>query len=88
MKVQQEYGSFYNYIISFFPQRKQIQNNYKKLSEVPASSPLSDAISKDMKKRGFKFFGTTICYAFLQATGFIDDHLEACFCNKDRNVRS
>lgn len=74
--------SFHNYILSFFPGKKPIVNHFRSLSEVPASSPESDAISKDMKKRGFKFFGTTICYAFLQATGFVDDHLADCICRK------
>ena len=76
--IQQEFGSFYNYIMSFMPDNKPIINTFRSLSEIPASSPQSDAISKDMKKRGFKFFGTTICYAFLQATGFVNDHLAGC----------
>lgn len=80
--IQKEFGSFQNYILSFFPGKKPIVNHFRSLSEVPASSPESDAISKDMKKRGFKFFGTTICYAFLQATGFVDDHLADCICRK------
>ena len=80
--IQKEFGSFHNYILSFFPGKKPIVNHFRSLSEVPASSPESDAISKDMKKRGFKFFGTTICYAFLQATGFVDDHLADCICRK------
>lgn len=80
--VQKEFGSFYNYIQSFFPDGKPIVNNFRTLREIPASSPQSDAISRDMKKRGFKFFGTTICYAYLQATGFINDHLTNCICRK------
>lgn len=80
--VQKEYGSFYQYILSFFPDRRPINNHFTSLSQIPASSPVSDAISKDMKKRGFKFFGSTICYAFLQATGFINDHLEDCRCKR------
>lgn len=80
--IQKEFGSFHNYILSFFPGKKPIVNHFRSLSEVLASSPESDAISKDMKKRGFKFFGTTICYAFLQATGFVDDHLADCICRK------
>lgn len=76
--VVREYGSFYNYIISFFPGRKRIVNSVPDMDSLPVSSPVSDAISKDMRRRGFKFFGTTICYAFLQATGFIDDHLDCC----------
>ncbi len=79
-EVVEEYGSFYNYIISFFPNGNRIVNDVPCIEAIPASTPLSDLISKDMKRRGFKFFGTTICYAFLQATGFIDDHLNSCFC--------
>lgn len=78
LAIQKEYGSFHNYILSFIPGGKPIINTFHSLSEVPTSSPQSDAISKDMKKRGFKFFGTTICYAFLQATGFVNDHLAGC----------
>lgn len=78
ISIQQEFGSFYNYIMSFMPDNKPIINTFRSLREIPASSPQSDAISKDMKKRGFKFFGTTICYAFLQATGFVNDHLAGC----------
>lgn len=84
MAVQKEFGSFYKYTLSFFPDRQPIFNNFKTLSQIPAASPESDAMSKDMKKRGFKFFGSTICYAFLQAAGFVNDHLEGCFCKKQR----
>ena len=59
-----------------------IINHFQSLSEIPVSSPESDAMSKDMKKRGFKFFGSTICYAHLQASGFINDHLTDCICRK------
>ena len=83
LSLQKEFGSFYNYISSFLPNGKPIVSSFRSLSEVPASSPISDAISRDMKKRGFKFFGTTICYAYLQATGFINDHLENCLCRKE-----
>lgn len=82
LNIRQEFGSFYKYILSFFPNQKPIINRFQHLSEIPVSSPESDAISKDMKKRGFKFFGTTICYAYLQATGFINDHLTTCLCRK------
>lgn len=75
-----ECGSFYNYIMGFLPQGKRIINDVPDAESIPASSAVSDAISKDMKRRGFKFFGTTICYAFLQATGFIDDHINICHC--------
>lgn len=83
IQVQKEFGSFYNYTLSFFPNKTPIVNNLKSLQEVPASSPESDAMSKDMKKRGFKFFGTTICYAYLQACGFVNDHLMDCLCRKE-----
>lgn len=82
IEIQKEFDSFYNYIMSFFPNKTPIINNPKSLKEVPATSTESDAMSKDMKKRGFKFFGSTICYAFLQATGFVNDHLVGCFCNE------
>lgn len=83
-EIIEEFGSFYNYIIGFFPDRKRIVNDIPNMDSIPVSSPVSDAISRDMKRRGFKFFGTTICYAFLQATGFIDDHINGCHCkNKE-----
>ncbi len=78
LKVQKEFGSFCNYLRSFLTDGKPVINHWKTLEEVPASTPLSDAISKDMKKRGFKFFGTTICYAHLQAVGYVNDHLVDC----------
>ena len=78
LEIQKEFGSFCNYMRSFLPEQKPVVNHWKALSEIPASTPLSDAISKDMKKRGFKFFGTTICYAHLQAVGYVNDHLEGC----------
>lgn len=80
MAIQKEFGSFYQYTLSFFPKRQPIVNHFKTLSQIPATSPESDAMSKDMKKRGFKFFGSTICYAHLQAAGFVNDHLEGCSC--------
>ena len=78
MEIQKEFGSFCAYLSGFLPNGKPIINRWKKLSDIPASTPLSDAISKDMKKRGFKFFGTTICYAHLQAVGYVNDHLVDC----------
>ena len=75
LEVQKEFGAFDKYLYSFMPDGKPIINHGNKL---PASSPISDAISKDMKKRGFKFFGTTICYAFMQATGMVNDHVPEC----------
>ena len=80
--IQKEFGSFYNYTLSFFPEQKPIVNNFKSLKEIPITTPESDAMSKDMKKRGYKFFGSTICYAHMQATGFVNDHLEGCFCRE------
>ena len=78
LKLQEEYGSFDNYIWSFVD-NNQIINSWKELSELPASTELSDKISKDLKKRGFKFLGTTIVYSYLQAVGIIDDHIDSCF---------
>ena len=78
LEIQKEFGSFCHYLRTFLPESKPVINHWKTLSEIPASTPLSDAISKDMKKRGFKFFGTTICYAHLQAVGYVNDHLEGC----------
>ena len=75
LQIQKEYGSFYNYLYSFMPDGKPIINTGHKLV---ASSPISDAISKDMKKRGFTFFGTTICYAYMQAIGMVNDHIPEC----------
>lgn len=84
LAIQKEFGSFYNYTLSFFPNGKPIINNVRSLQDVRASSAESDAMSKDMKKRGFKFFGTTICYAHLQAADFINDHLTECICRKNK----
>lgn len=76
--IQKEFGSFSKYMWSFVPGGKPIQNQIEKMSDVPPRTELSDQISKDMKKRGFKFFGTTICYAHMQATGMVNDHLLNC----------
>ena len=78
LEIQKEFGSFDAYIWAFV-KGKTIQNAWKETSEVPASTPLSDAMSKAMKKRGFKFVGTTICYAYMQAVGMVNDHLIGCF---------
>jgi len=77
IEVQEEFGSFDKYLYSFMPDGKPIINHPKAGGLVP-STPISDAISKDMKKRGFKFFGTTICYAHMQATGMVNDHVADC----------
>ncbi len=83
LAVQKEFGSFCNYLKSFLPDGKPIINHWNNMSEVPASTPISDSISKDMKKRGFKFFGSTICYAHLQAVGYVNDHVASCFCRNE-----
>jgi len=75
--IQKEFGSFSDYMWSYMPSRKPIVNDFKS-GGIPASTPISDAIAKDMKKRGFKFFGTTICYAHMQATGMVNDHVIGC----------
>jgi DNA-3-methyladenine glycosylase I len=76
--LQQEFGSFDQYMWSFLPDQKPVINKIPDASAVAPRSELSDAISKDMKKRGFKFFGTTICYAHMQATGMVNDHFDDC----------
>jgi DNA-3-methyladenine glycosylase I len=76
--VQNEFGSFDKYIWSFVD-GKPIVNKWKETSQIPAMSKESDAISKDMKKRGFNFVGSTIMYAHMQATGMVNDHLVRCF---------
>jgi len=78
LKIQNEFGSFDRYIYSFMPDNRPIINNPQNLSEVPARTEISDTIAKDMKKRGFKFFGSTICYAHMQATGMVNDHTADC----------
>ncbi|NQX76804.1 DNA-3-methyladenine glycosylase I [Gilvibacter sp.] len=82
MKVQEEFGSFSKYIWGFTG-GKPIVNSFEKLSQVPANTPLSDKISKDLKKRGFKFVGTTVVYAHMQATGMVNDHITSCFRYKE-----
>jgi DNA-3-methyladenine glycosylase I len=79
--VQEEFGSFSNYIWQFVD-GKPIQNRFKKDKDVPATSAASDALSKDLKKRGFKFVGSTIMYAHMQATGLVNDHVTSCFRHK------
>lgn len=82
--IVDEFGSFYAYVMSFFPDGRRIVNDVPNQESLPVTSDISDAMSADMKRRGFKFFGSTICYSFLQATGFIDDHLNTCMCkNKE-----
>ena len=78
MRVQEEFGSFDAYIWSFV-ENKPIQNRWESITHVPAHTPLSDTISKELKKRGFTFVGSTICYAYMQAIGMVNDHLTGCF---------
>ena len=78
LEVQKEFGSFDKYLWSF-TDGKVVKNHFKALSEIPAKTPLSDAISKELLKRGFKFVGSTIIYAWLQAIGVVNDHLITCF---------
>ena len=78
LKIQEEFGTFDRYIWGFVDGAP-IINTFKTLTEIPASTPLSDTISKDLKKRGFNFVGTTIVYAHMQATGMVNDHTVNCF---------
>ncbi|WP_033566108.1 DNA-3-methyladenine glycosylase I [Sphingobacterium sp. SYP-B4668] len=78
IRIQEEFGSFYRYLYSFLPHEAPIINQLKSLKDAPVSTPESDAIAKDLKKRGIKFFGTTICYAYMQAVGMVNDHLVDC----------
>ncbi len=78
LEIQKEFGSFDRYIRGFVGE-KPIVNHWKSLDEIPATSKESDALSKDLKKRGFKFTGSTVMYAHMQACGLVDDHLESCW---------
>ena len=81
IKIQQEFGSFSHYLWGFV-NHKTIVNEYIALDDYPATSPESDAFSKDLKKRGFKFVGSTICYAYMQACGLVNDHSLDCYKRK------
>ncbi len=82
LEVAEEFGSFDYYIWGFVGHRP-IVNHWTKLSEIPARTELSDTISSDLKRRGFKFVGSTIVYSHMQATGMVNDHLVNCFCHPD-----
>lgn len=82
LKVQEEFGSFDRYIWQFVNNRP-IVNYWKSISEVPASTKESDAMSRDLRKRGFRFVGTTICYSFMQAVGMVNDHVITCFRHRE-----
>ena len=81
LKIQEEFDSFDNYLWEFV-NFKQIKNKFKKLSDLPASTEISEKLSQDLKKRGFNFVGPTICYALMQATGMVNDHTSECFLYK------
>lgn len=82
-KIQQEFGSFDSYLWRYV-EHKPVINQFKTFADVPASTALSDAISKDLKKRGMTFVGSTIIYAYLQAVGVVNDHLIDCWCRTER----
>jgi len=84
LQVLKEYGSFSDYIWQFVND-KPIKNKWKKLADIPVTTKESDAMSKDLKKRGFKFVGSTICYAYMQAVGMVNDHEAGCFRYKKIN---
>ena len=86
LEIQKEYGSFDRFIwayVDFSP----IVNDWEEMKDIPARTELSDRISKDLKKRGFKFVGSTIIYAFMQAVGMVDDHLQGCFRKTKTDIR-
>ncbi len=87
LEVQKEFGSFDKYIWQFTG-HKIIKNKYKKLKDIPATSLESDVMSKELKQRGFKFVGSTICYAFMQAAGMINDHTIDCFRYKNSKLKN
>jgi len=82
LAVQREFGSFDRYIWQFTGGKPKV-NRWRSLKQLPAHSPESDAMSKDLKERGFRFVGSTICYAFMQAAGMVNDHLVGCFRHAD-----
>jgi DNA-3-methyladenine glycosylase I len=85
LEIQQEYGSFREYIWQFVGGQP-VVNQRNSLGSVPARTDISDAMSKTLKKRGFKFIGTTICYAFMQATGMVNDHIVNCICYNRQSI--
>ena len=82
LEVREQYGSFSNYFWGFTG-GKQVVNHFTSMNEIPATTPLSDTITKDMKQRGFQFLGSTILYAHMQATGLVNDHMVECFRHKE-----
>jgi len=84
LNIQKEFGSFKNYLWDYV-NHKPIQNHWERMDEVPATTPLSDQISKDLKARGMSFVGSTIIYAYMQACGVVNDHITKCFCYDKNN---
>lgn len=82
LQVQEEFGSFDRYIWQFV-RGKPIQNSWAKMTDIPSSTPESETMSKDLQQRGFKFVGPTICYAFMQAVGMVNDHIVGCFRHEE-----
>lgn len=85
LKVQEKHGSFDKFIWAYVDHTP-IKNHWQKMEDIPATTPISDQISKDMKKLGFKFIGSTIIYAFMQATGMVNDHVTDCFLYQERKA--
>jgi len=81
--IRKEFGSFSKYIWAFV-KHQPIVNQFASFNDIPASTPLSDKISKDLKQRGFRFIGTTIIYAYMQACGLVDNHVVSCFCHSQK----
>jgi DNA-3-methyladenine glycosylase I len=86
LQVQKEFGSFDRYIWQFV-NGKPIRNSWRKMTDIPSSTPESDAMSRDLQKRGFKFVGPTICYAFMQAVGMVNDHVVDCFRHRELKIK-
>ena len=86
LRTQEDFGSFDKYIWRFV-EGKPVQNGWLSLNEVPAQTPVAEQMSKDLKKRGFSFIGPTICYAFMQAVGMVNDHIVSCFRYQELNGR-
>ena len=80
--MQKDYGTFKDYIWNFID-NKPMQQNFNSVRELPTKNDVSDKISRELKKRGFKFVGSTIIYAFMQATGMVNDHVSSCFRHKE-----
>eukprot|EP01023_Acetabularia_acetabulum_P045421 TRINITY_DN4604_c0_g1_i7.p1 TRINITY_DN4604_c0_g1~~TRINITY_DN4604_c0_g1_i7.p1 ORF type:complete len:293 (-),score=46.59 TRINITY_DN4604_c0_g1_i7:62-940(-) len=83
LQIQEEFGSFSDYIWGFMPDKKPMNNSWKFLEECPSKTDLSEKMSRDLKKRGFKFVGPTTCYSFMQGAGLVNDHTVHCFCYQE-----